>query len=168
MHLLIALDSSPLNERITGFLKHFFDQLKEVPILSFIHVIDSRIIGAAADVPGVTMNYDVLSMSLEDEDVLVRQLRKDASEIIEDVQRELGVDGTIDFPLDDPVSALAEACRQKKPDFLIMGTHSRKGINHFLFGNFAEKVLRRVNVPLIVIPEKSLIKDFETVKFEVK
>src|SRR5258705_11117277 len=78
MHLLIALDSSPLNERITGFLKHFFDQLKEIPILSFIHVIDSRIIGTAAGVPGVTMNYDVPGMSLEDEDVLIKQLRKDA------------------------------------------------------------------------------------------
>jgi nucleotide-binding universal stress UspA family protein len=93
-------------------------------------------------------------MSIEDKDALVRQLRKDAGEMIEDIQRQLGVGGMVDFPLNDPVSALVEACQQKMPDLLVIGTHSRKGINHFLFGNFAEKVLRHVNVPLIIIPEK--------------
>ncbi len=84
----------------------------------------------------------------------LRQIKEDGYKTIGDIQKQLGVMGTIDFPLNEPVSALAEACQQKNPDFLIMGTHSRKGINHFLFGNFAEKVLRHVNVPLIVIPEK--------------
>jgi nucleotide-binding universal stress UspA family protein len=99
------------------------------------------------------MNYDVSGVSVEDEDPFIRQLRKDAGEMIEDVQRQLGVNGTVDILLNDPVSALAEACQQKMPDLLVIGTHSRKGINHFLFGNFAEKVLRHINVPLIIIPE---------------
>jgi nucleotide-binding universal stress UspA family protein len=154
MHLLIALDNSPLNKRITGFLKQFLDQLKEVPRLSFIQVIDISIIGTAAGFPGIFMDYAVPAMSVEEGDTLTKQLRKDASEMIEDMQRQLGIGGTVDFPLNDPVSAITDACQQKKPDLLVMGTHSRKGINHFLLGNFAEKVLRHVNIPLIIIPEK--------------
>ena len=154
MHLLIAMDNSPLNERITGFLKRFFDQLKEIPALSFIHVIDNRFIGAVMGYPDIVMNYDLISNNAEIEEALFRQIREDGYKTIGDIQKQLGVTGTIDFPINDPVLALTEACQQKKPDLLIMGTHSRKGINHFLFGNFAEKVLRHINIPLIVIPEK--------------
>src|SRR5258706_7246970 len=160
MYLLIALDNSPLNERITGFLNQLVDQLKEILNLSFIHVIDSRIIGAAAGLR-IIMDDNVTGMLIEEGDTLAGQLRKDANEMIQDIQKQLGVGGIADFPLNDPVSAIAEACQQKMPDLLIIGTHSRKGINHFLFGNFAEKVLRHVNVPLTVIPEKSIIKTFK-------
>jgi nucleotide-binding universal stress UspA family protein len=156
MHLLIALDNSPLNERISGFLKKFLGRFSDAPKLSFIHVIDSRIVDKVSDYHDIPMNYDVSGLSLEDEDELIRQLRKDSVTMIEDVQRQLGVTGTIDFPIDDPCEALAVACQQKKPDLLVLGTHSRRGVNHFLFGNFAEKVLRHVNVPLIIIPEKGI------------
>ena len=154
MHLLIALDNSPLNERIVGFLKKFLSQLSNPPTFSFIHVIDSSIIGPVPCYADVAMNYDESGISIEDEDELIRQLRRDSTKMIEGIQKQLGVTGTVDFPIDDPCEALAQECQKKKPDLLVIGTHSRKGINHFLFGNFAEKVGRHINVPLIVIPEK--------------
>lgn len=153
MHLLIALDRSPLNKRIGEFLKKFLDQFSELPIVSFIHVIDSRIIGTAqrnADIGDIDMSGG----SLEDENKFIRQLRKDSRKVAEEIQEQLGVIGLVDFPIGDPCKALIETCLHKKPDLLIIGTHSRKGINRFLFGNFAEKVLRHVQVPLIIIPEK--------------
>jgi len=156
MQLLIALDNSPLTKRITDFLKEFLDQLSEVPTLSFIHVIDNRFIGAVMGYPDIVMSYDLIDRTTETEETLFSQIREDGYKTRGDIQKQLGVTGTIDFPLNDPVLALAEACQQKKPDLLVMGTHSRKGINHFLFGNFAEKVLRHINVPLIIIPEKGM------------
>ena len=156
MNLLIALDNSPLNERIVEFLKEFLSQLNKPPKISFIHVIDSSITGPVSCYEDVAMNYDVSGFSIEDEDELTRQLRKDSTKMIEGIQRQLGVTGTVDFPIDDPCEALAQACQKKKPDLLVIGTHSRKGINHFLFVNFAEKVARHVNVPLIIIPEKGM------------
>jgi nucleotide-binding universal stress UspA family protein len=155
MHLLIALDNSPLNERITEFLKGFLPQLNGMPSFSFIHVISNDFIGAEMGYSDITMNYDVANRALENDAVLISELRKDGQRVAEETQKQLNVTGTMDFPLGDPVSVLAEACEQKKPDFLVIGTHSRKGINHFLFGNFAEKMLRHVNVPLIIIPENT-------------
>ena len=153
MHLLIALDSSPLNKRIARVLKGFLAQFSEAPLISFIHVIDSRVIGTVPRYFNIG-DIDMSGGSFEDEDKLIRQLRKDSRNVAEEMQEQLGVSGSVDFPMGDPCEELAEACLQKKPDLLVLGTHSRKGINHFLFGNFAEKVLRRINVPLIIIPEK--------------
>jgi nucleotide-binding universal stress UspA family protein len=153
MHLLIALDNSPLNERITGFLRGFLSQLSGVPTLSFIHVIDNRFIGSGMGYPDIVMSYELSNCIAESDEALISQIKKEGHKMIEDIQKQLGVTGTIDSPPGDPVTTLAEACQQKKPDFLVMGTHSRRGINHFLFGNFAEKVLRHVNVPLMIIPE---------------
>ncbi len=131
MHLLIALDNSLLNERITEFLKKYFAQLKEVPLLSFIYVIARRFFNTVSGYPEITMSYDVLGQSFENYDAIINQIKIEAGSIIGGLQRELGVKGTIAFPLDDPLDAVLEACHEKQPDLLIVGTHSRKGINHF-------------------------------------
>jgi len=154
MHLLIALDNSPLNERITEFLKAFFLHLNQLPVFSFIHVINNNFIGDVIVYPDISMKFDVANRTLENDAVLISELRKDGQRAIEEIQKKLSITGSMDFPLGDPVSVLIEACKQKQPDFFVMGTHSRKGINHFLFGNFAEKMVQHVNVPLIIIPEK--------------
>jgi nucleotide-binding universal stress UspA family protein len=153
MHLLIALDNSSLNKQIGNFLKEFMDQLKEKPVLSFIHVIDSRFMSIPRGYAGA-LTYDSSGHSVPDENSFIRKLKKDVYKMITDIQGQLGVKGTIDFPVDDPFEALMKASEQKKPDLLVVGNHSRKGIDHFLFGNFAEKILRHINVPLIIVGEK--------------
>lgn len=40
-------------------------------------------------------------------------------------------------------------------DAIILGTHGRKGIAHFLMGNLAEYILRHSTIPVIVVPEIS-------------
>jgi len=36
-------------------------------------------------------------------------------------------------------------------DLIIMGTHGRTGLNHFLIGSVAEKVIRSANVPVHIV-----------------
>ncbi len=154
MHLLIALDNSPLNGRILEFLKKYLYQLKEVPVLSFIHVIDSRLFNTISGFPDITMIYNVFGRSFEDEDSIIGQIKKETEGVLRVMQQELGIKGMVEYPIDDPFEAVLQACSKQQPDLLVMGTHSRRGINHFLFGNFAEKIARRINVPLVVIPER--------------
>lgn len=37
-------------------------------------------------------------------------------------------------------------------DLVVMGTHGRTGIEHFLVGSVAEKTIREVSVPVIAVP----------------
>ena len=41
-------------------------------------------------------------------------------------------------------------------DIIVMGTHSRRGLEKILMGSVAEKVLRHSLIPLFIIPTKSL------------
>ena len=44
-------------------------------------------------------------------------------------------------------------------DIIVMGTHSRRGLEKILMGSVAEKVLRKSAVPMFIIPTK--VKDNE-------
>ena len=52
-----------------------------------------------------------------------------------------------------PATAILEA--EKDFDLVIMGTHGRRGIRHFLLGSVTEEVIRRATKPYMVIPIKS-------------
>ena len=87
MHLLIAVDNSPLNDRIVEFLGAFASQLSKPPKFSFIHVIDSSITRPVRRNADVAMYYDMSGFSIQDEDQLIRELRNDSTKTIESIQR---------------------------------------------------------------------------------
>lgn len=42
---------------------------------------------------------------------------------------------------------------QWRPDLIVMGTHGRTGLAHFLNGSVAEAVMRRARLPVLVVHE---------------
>lgn len=54
-----------------------------------------------------------------------------------------------------PVAAeITDFAAQKQADIVIIATHGRTGIGHFLMGSVAERVVRESSVPVIVVPVK--------------
>ncbi len=47
--------------------------------------------------------------------------------------------------------AILRAIHVIKPDLVVMGTHGRSGYNRFLMGSTAEKVIRQISTPTLVI-----------------
>ncbi|HEY5464324.1 MAG TPA: universal stress protein [Hanamia sp.] len=54
----------------------------------------------------------------------------------------------------DSGDAILEAVKELNADIIVMGTHSRRGLEKILMGSVAEKVLRRSTIPLFIIPVK--------------
>lgn len=54
----------------------------------------------------------------------------------------------------DPFSRIESIVQKKEIDLIIMGTNGRSGLEHFLIGSVAEKVLRSVNCPVMTIRAK--------------
>ena len=52
----------------------------------------------------------------------------------------------------DTGDAILEAVKELNADIIVMGTHSRRGLEKILMGSVAEKVLRHSVVPLFIIP----------------
>lgn len=52
----------------------------------------------------------------------------------------------------DCAQAILDAAIELEVDTIVMGTHSRHGLDKMLMGSIAEKVLRHAVVPLYIIP----------------
>jgi nucleotide-binding universal stress UspA family protein len=53
---------------------------------------------------------------------------------------------------DDPVTAILDASNRHCADLIVMSTHGRSGIGRMLYGSVTDQVLRRANVPVLVVP----------------
>ena len=54
----------------------------------------------------------------------------------------------------DTGDAIIGAAAESGFDIIVMGTHSRRGLEKILMGSVAEKVLRHSTIPLFIIPVK--------------
>ena len=50
---------------------------------------------------------------------------------------------------------ILEAATEVNADIIVMGTHSRSGLDKILMGSVAEKVLHKSLIPLFIIPTKN-------------
>jgi nucleotide-binding universal stress UspA family protein len=51
----------------------------------------------------------------------------------------------------DPAKEILKAVELAHVDMVIMGTHGRKGLEHFIMGSVAEKVIKQCPVPVMAI-----------------
>jgi nucleotide-binding universal stress UspA family protein len=51
----------------------------------------------------------------------------------------------------DAANEIIELCNRAGIDLVVMSTHGRSGINRWVFGNVAEKVLRHGETPLLLV-----------------
>ncbi|MBS1504395.1 MAG: universal stress protein [Bacteroidetes bacterium] len=49
---------------------------------------------------------------------------------------------------------ILSCCKQFNADLIVLGTHSRTGIDRLLMGSVAEDVIRHAEVPVLVVPFK--------------
>ena len=51
----------------------------------------------------------------------------------------------------DPATAIDRTAREQHCDLIIMGTHGRTGLDHLLMGSVAERVVRYVPCPVLIV-----------------
>ena len=51
----------------------------------------------------------------------------------------------------DPYKEIIRVAGEKEIDIIIMGTHGRSGLDHFLFGSTIERVLRAATCPVLTV-----------------
>jgi nucleotide-binding universal stress UspA family protein len=52
-----------------------------------------------------------------------------------------------------PVAEICDFARDAACDLIVMGTHGRRGLEHFLLGSVAERVLRTAPCPVLTVKE---------------
>lgn len=56
-----------------------------------------------------------------------------------------------------PVDGILSVARELPADLIVMGTHGRRGVSHFVLGSVAENLVRLATVPVLTLSGKAEI-----------
>lgn len=142
-HILSPVDGSPVST--IGMMQAIRFAKDQHAKLRFIHVLDTYF--PIYDLAG---GVDIVSM--------IEELKKIGRKILKDAEAAALKEGvTADSVLVDAVGGrvadfIVEHARQWPADLIVMGTHGRRGLRHFILGSDAEDVSRMSPVPVLLIP----------------
>jgi nucleotide-binding universal stress UspA family protein len=57
--------------------------------------------------------------------------------------------------LDTATNGILQQSEEWNADLIVLGTHGRTGLNHFLMGSVAEHVARKSACPVLIVPNKA-------------
>ncbi len=149
-HILVTTDFSEAAESAYNYAK---DQLKLVGIeknkITLLKVID--VIPPA----GIKFEY---GLAIADKKGMLQKLYKRASVKILAIAKKyfagLPVDTVVIKPKKATYQEIINFAKTHKVDLIVMSTHGRTGVKHFLLGSVAERVVRRSPCPVMVVPAK--------------
>jgi nucleotide-binding universal stress UspA family protein len=154
--ILIALDYEPSAEKIaeTGnaiatalnaeiILLHvlaepaYYSSMEYSPIMGYSGFMDSFNVGISEEVKN---NISTLSQEFLD---------KSKAHLGNENIKTMITEGSF-------AESIVKCAGNEQVDMIVMGSHGRRGLNKLLMENVAEKVLQLSNVPVLVIPIKTI------------
>ena len=148
--ILIGIDDSPFAEHAAkyGFeIAHAFKarvglvHIVEPILLPYTNSMDPL----SGPMPGVTDDVEILHIQNEaSENLIERFIKKFAGDL--DVKHFNEFGNTAD--------GIISCSKEFKADMIVIGTHSRTGLDRLLMGSVTEHVVRHAEVPVLVVPMK--------------
>jgi nucleotide-binding universal stress UspA family protein len=148
--ILIAIDYNPTAEMIAERGYQLAKSMNAEIIL--LHVVADYTYYSSLDYSPI-MGFDTFSnLGVLQTDTVV-QLQNAADEYLQKCKNHLS-DPSIKTLVKDGDSgdAIIEAANNLNADVIVLGSHSRTGLDKILMGSVAEKVLRHSKIPLFIIP----------------
>ena len=86
---------------------------------------------------------------------LAEQLNAESKKFLNQVKMEINDETAEIYTAEgDVANAILETAANCKADIIVIGSHSRSGIDNILMGDVAKKVLKHSHTPLYIIPVK--------------
>jgi nucleotide-binding universal stress UspA family protein len=151
--VLIAMDYNPAARGIAE-AGHSLARSMNAEV-TLLHVIADYTYYSSLDYSPITgfdsfSNLGVLQTST------IAELQKAAEEYLGKMKEYLGDNTIRTLTRDgDTGDAILGAATELNADMIVMGTHSRRGLEKILMGSVAEKVLRHSQVPMYIIPTRN-------------
>jgi nucleotide-binding universal stress UspA family protein len=148
--VLIAIDYNPTAQHIAKKGYELAQSMHAEVIL--LHVVADYTYYSSLDYSPI-MGFDSFSNLGVLQTNTVTELQNAAEDYLNKTKRFLG-DDTIRTVVKDGDSgqAIINAAKEFEADVIVMGSHSRRGLEKILMGSVAEKVLRNSGLPLFIIP----------------
>ena len=151
--ILIALDNNVGAQKVAASGYELSEALHAHTIL--MHVTSDSTYYSSLNYSPI-MGFDVYSNSDVEQTNAVEELKRTAQDYLDNAKLSLG-DETIETILKegDYAENILQTAKEVNADIIVVGTHSRKGLDKVLLGSIAEKVLRNSTIPLFIIPVKT-------------
>lgn len=148
--VLIAIDYNPTAQNIaeTGY-----SLAKSMNAeITLLHVVADYTYYSSLDYSPI-MGFDSFSNLGMLQTNTVTDLQSAAQEYLKKIKTHLGDPAIKTIVKDgDSGDAIIDAAKELNADVIVMGSHSRRGLEKILMGSVAEKVLRNSQIPLFIIP----------------
>lgn len=119
-----------------------------------LHVVADHMYYAGSEYSPV-MGFTGFSSSDVMEQVGVEELRIASLDYLNISKHHLGDDSIRTMVVEgDTAEAIINAAADVDAGMIVMGSHSRRGLDKMLMGSVAEEVLRKTSIPLVVVPAK--------------
>lgn len=148
--ILIGIDNSPYSEHAAkyGFdIAHKFDAK-----VALVHIVEPILMPPSA---GMDPLSSPVAMPVNDAEIM--DVQNDMSEnLLVRIENKFGKGMQVTHfnEFGDTADGIIDCSRDFKADLIILGTHSRSGIDRLLMGSVAEHVVRHSEVPVLVVPMK--------------
>ncbi len=76
-----------------------------------------------------------------------KQLQKTMADLVPE-----GIRAESSVVIGKPSDSIITFAKERKVDLIVMATHARTGLSHFLIGSVTEDTIRRSTIPVMVIP----------------
>ena len=148
--IIVAIDYNPTAEKIAEKGYELAKSMNAEIVL--LHVVADYTYYSSLDYSPI-MGFDTFSNLGVLQTNTVVELQNAAEDYLQKCKSHLG-DPTIQTLVKDgdPGDAIIEGAENLQADVIVMGSHSRKGLDKILMGSVAEKVLRHSKIPLFIIP----------------
>jgi nucleotide-binding universal stress UspA family protein len=153
-NILIALNYDPSAQKIaeTGYA---LARAMDARVI-LLHVISDAASYSSLNYSPI-MGFDSFStLGLIETGTVEELLKKSAQEFLDKSKQHLG-DETIETVVKDGDfgDSILDTATEMNVDIIVLGTHSRRGLDKILMGSVAEKVLHHSSIPLFIIPTKN-------------
>lgn len=143
--ILVTLDSSDLAEAAIPHARDIAKALGAgITLLSVVEVM------AVYQQPGVIGPVVSVAMNVEEEIVTTEQYL----EKIADRLRADGIEVKRVVREGDPASQICDYAHENDIDLIVMSTHGRSGVQRWVYGSVADRVLRSAMLPILLIRAK--------------
>jgi nucleotide-binding universal stress UspA family protein len=150
--VLIALDYEPTAEKVAEAGYALAKAMDAEVVL--LHVTDIPVYYSSAAYSPI-MGFDgYVGMDLLQPDIS-QQLNKTSLDFLQKSKEHLGDANITSLVAEGEIAeAILETATNINADLIVLGSHSRRGLDAILMGSVTEKVLAHSKVPLYIIPTK--------------
>lgn len=148
-HILTTTDFSPASR---PGIETAVDLAKTLGArLTLVHVFDPAPLAPIATRGDIAMDQYVSEQEVE------KAIQGALDEAQKDMLADLPNARTTMIEGHDASAAIDEWAGQNEVDLIVVSTHGRTGLAHFLIGSVAEKVLRKAPCPVLTVPSKHVL-----------